>query len=76
MATRRFSLNPEDNDHQVTEAAGAAVVTKNIELTVDTDTLIALNPSITGSQLRMQINQALDKFKAYIETSGKFNIPG
>lgn len=76
MATRRFSINPEDNDHQVVEAAGAAVVTKNIEITVDTDTLIALNPAITGSQLRMQINMALDKIKAYIETSGKFNIPG
>jgi hypothetical protein len=68
MATRRYSINPQDNDHQVTEAAGAAVVTKNIELTVDFDTLAALNPSITGPQGKLQVLMALKKLHAYIET--------
>ena len=35
MATRRYSINPGDLPSPVTEAAGAAVVTKSIELTVD-----------------------------------------
>jgi hypothetical protein len=35
MATRRYSLNPGDNEYQVTEAVGAATATKAIELTVD-----------------------------------------
>ncbi len=70
MATRRYSINPQDNDHQVVEAAGAAVVTKNIELTVDFDTLAALNPSITGPQGKLQVLLALERLHAYIETRG------
>lgn len=35
MATVRFSLNPEDPIESVVIAAGAAVVTKKIELTVE-----------------------------------------
>lgn len=75
MATIRYSINPGENDHQVTEAAGAAVVTKNIELTVDYAALIALTPTITGAQLRSQVYNAVEMFLAYIETTGKFNIP-
>lgn len=70
MATRRYSINPQDNDHQVTEAVGAAVVTKNIELTVDFDTLVALTPSMTGTQAKMQVLLALERLHAYIETRG------
>jgi hypothetical protein len=70
MATRRYSINPQDNDHQVTEAAGAAVVTKNIELTVDFDSLIAATPSMTGTQAKMQVLMALKKLHAHIETRG------
>ena len=35
MATVRFSINPEDPIESVVIAAGAAVVTKKIELTVE-----------------------------------------
>lgn len=70
MATRRYSINPQDNDHQVTEAAGAAVVTKNIELTVDFDSLIAVSPSMTGAQAKMQVLLALERLHAHIETRG------
>lgn len=35
MATVRFSINPEDPIEAVVIAAGAAVVTKKIELTVE-----------------------------------------
>lgn len=74
MATRRYSINPEDQDHAVTEAAGLAVVTKNIELTVDWDGLAALTPAMSGQQARLQVLAALERLHAYIETTGKFNV--
>lgn len=66
MATRRYSINPEDADYQVTEAVGAAVATKNIELTVDFAGLAALTPAMTGVQAKTAVLDALDKLKAYI----------
>jgi len=72
MATRRYSINPEDHDHAVTEAAGAAVAAKNIELTVDWDGLAAAG--LPGQQARLQVLGALQKLHAYIESSGKFNV--
>ncbi len=74
MATRRLSIAVEGNDHQVTDAVGAAVVTAPVELTIDTDALIA--SGLSSTQVRMQVLIALDKLHAYIETSGKFNMPG
>ena len=71
MATRRYMLNPQDNDHTVTEAVGAAVVTKNIELTVDWGGLNAAG--LSGQQARLQVLAGLDKLHAYIETIGKYN---
>lgn len=63
--------NPEDNDHQITEAAGLAVVSKNIEVTVDWDTLAGL---MSGQQARLHVLNVLKKITAYIEGSGKFNV--
>lgn len=74
MATRRLSVAVDGSDHQVTDAVGAAVVTAPIELTVDTDALIA--SGLSATQARLQVLMALDKLSAYIETSGKFNMPG
>lgn len=71
MATRRYSINPEDNDHQITEAAGIAVVTKNIEVTVDWDTLAGL---MSGQQSRLQVINGLKRIISYIENTGKFNV--
>lgn len=72
MATRRYMINPEDQDHSITEAAGAATVSKNIELTVDWDNLIVLG--LSGQQARLQVLAALERLEAYIETTGKFNV--
>lgn len=74
MATRRLSVAVEANDHQVTDAVGAPVVTSPVELTIDTDALIA--SGLSSTQVRMQVLLALEKLHAYIETSGKFNMPG
>lgn len=71
MATRLYRCNPQDNDHTVTELAGAAT-TSRIELTVDWDTLAS--DGLSGQQARMQVQMALDKIYAYIETLGKYNV--
>jgi hypothetical protein len=71
MATKRYSINPQDYDRQVTEATGLAVVTKSIELTVDWDGLIA--SGLSGQQARLQVLASLEKLHSYIETVGKFN---
>lgn len=72
MATRRYSLNVEDNDHTITDAVGLAVVTKSIELTVDWDGLAV--QGLSGQQARMQVLAALEKIHAYVETLGKYNV--
>lgn len=74
MATRRYSINPEDHDHAVLEAVGAATVAKFIELTVDWDGLAALVNPMSGQQARLQVLAALERLHAYIETSGKYNV--
>jgi len=72
MATRRYSVNPQDYDRQVTENVGAATVNKRIELTVDWDQLAA--DGLSGQQARLQVLAALEKLHSYIETTGKFNV--
>ena len=72
MATRRYSINPEDQDHAVTDVAGSATAAKNIELTVDWDNLATLG--LSGQQARLQVLAALERLHAYIESSGKFNV--
>lgn len=74
MATRRYMANPEDAAFQITEAAGSAVVSKNIELTVDWDGLAALTPAMSGQQARLNVINALYKMIEYIEQTGKFNV--
>lgn len=76
MATIRFSLNPQDNDHQVVQAAGLAVVTKSIEITVDFDGMAVFTPNMSQTQRNMQVAIALRNFAAYLETTGKFSTAG
>lgn len=68
MATRRYMINPQEADFQVTEAVGAAVATKNIEVTVDFDALIALTPTMTGNQAKLLVIDGLKKITKHIET--------
>lgn len=69
MATRRYMINAGERDFEITEAVGAAVVTKNIELTVDFDALIALTPTLTGTQARLQVAQAVQALAERIASS-------
>lgn len=48
MATVRFSINPQDPIESVVIAAGAATVTKSIELTVDQAALVTDASSTTN----------------------------
>lgn len=66
MATRRFSINPENSEFQVTEAAGIAVVTKNIELTVNLAAVLG-EGSGTRAINRGEVLLALEKLYNYVE---------
>lgn len=69
MATRRYSINPENSEFQVTEAVGAAVVTKNIELTVELANNIITDSNVSGGTRGLSEQEvvfALDKIKNYI----------
>jgi hypothetical protein len=70
MATRKYSCNPEDNDHAIGDTTGSAT-TKYVELTVDWDSMASAG--ISGQQARMQVELALERIMAYIETAGKYN---
>jgi hypothetical protein len=60
MATRRYMLNKGETEFQVTEAVGAATVTKNVELTVDFDA--PAGQAVTKAETL----RALDLFKNHI----------
>lgn len=68
MATVRFSINPEDPIELVVIAAGAAVVTKKIELTVDqgADITDSSNPTTPRTIKRSEVIIALDNLRAAI----------
>lgn len=68
MATVRFSINPEDPIELVVIAAGAAVVTKKIELTIEQAAVItdSLNPTTPRAIKRSEVIIALDNLRAAI----------
>lgn len=70
MATRRYGIKPEQAFYQVTEEVGAAIVNNPIELTVDFDALAAYSPNMTGTQAKLMVQQACEKFMEYIEQRG------
>lgn len=72
MATRRYMANPQDAAFQVTEAVGAATVSKRVELTVDWDALTT--DGLSGQLARLEVLSALEQITEYIENTGKFNV--
>lgn len=56
MATRRYSLARGDTDFQVTEAVGAATVTKSMEFTFD----------LASNLTKNDVLQALRMFERWI----------
>jgi hypothetical protein len=66
MATRRYSIQPGDDEFAVTEAVGAATVTKCIELTVDLATSTVNGASGTRAVTKEEVLLALEKLENYI----------
>jgi hypothetical protein len=65
MATRRYSIGPNSTVESLVEAAGAAVVTAPIELTVDLGNVKATgNPSQIVT--RDEVLQALKRIEDHI----------
>ena len=69
MATVRFSINPQDPIEGVVVAAGAATVTKSIELTVDQAALVADGNSTTNPRAikRGEVVVALQNLIAFLQ---------
>ena len=62
MATRRYSIAPGQNEYQVVEAIGAAVVTAPIELTVDLANLAGTGAPPT----RQMVIDAMEQVKDWL----------
>ena len=69
MSTRRYSVAPGANLESVVEAAGAAVVTAAIELTVDMATTIVTDSGVTRQISKNEVLIAIDLFEQYITRS-------
>lgn len=69
MATVRFSINPQDPIELVVIAAGAATVTKSIELTVDQAALVtdSSNPTTPRAIKRGEVIVALQNLIAALQ---------
>ena len=66
MATRRYSIGPNERTEDVVEAVGAATATKSIELTVDLGAVKGTgNPST--SNYRDEVIAACYRFIDYIQ---------
>lgn len=66
MATRRYSVNPGDGANQVTEAAGAAIATKNVEVTIELATTAVNDGGATRTIAKSEVLDALTKIKEHI----------
>jgi hypothetical protein len=67
MATRRYGIKPEQAAYQVTNEVGAATVNNPIELTVDFAALAAYTPTMTGTNAKRLVLDAIQKLGEYIE---------
>lgn len=69
MATVRFSINPQDPIESVVIAAGAATVTKSIEVTIDQAALVtdSSNPTTPRAIKRYEVILALQNIIAALQ---------
>lgn len=66
MATRLYSIEPGANLESMTEAAGSAITTKHIELTVDCASTVVNDGTTTRKISKNEVLIALDLFAQYI----------
>lgn len=67
MATRRYSIGPNELVENIVEAVGAATATKSIELTVDLATTVVNTTAGTRGILRDEVLHALIQFEDYVQ---------
>ena len=63
MATRRYSIAPGQNEYQVVEAVGAAVVSAPVEITIDLANIAGLGNKPPS---RQDVIMAIEKFQHWI----------
>jgi hypothetical protein len=68
MATRRYSLGTGQTEFQVVEAVGAAVVTANVEVTVDLSAASVGEGAGTRAILKEEVLLQLEQIKNHILT--------
>lgn len=64
MATRRYSITPNNPPYNVVEAVGAATVSGPVEVTID---LAAVMQGNTVAMARVTVLEQLQKIVEYIE---------
>lgn len=69
MATRRYGLSVGEVLENVTEAAGAAVASDNVELTVDLANTIVTDNGSTRTISKNEVLLILEMFEQYITRS-------
>ena len=67
MATRRYGISVGQGEFEITEAAGAAVSSDNVELTIDiASTVVNLDGSDTRVITKQEALDAVEKIKNHI----------
>lgn len=66
MATRRYSVDPGKALEDVVEAAGAAVATKAIEITIDCASTVVVDGATTRKITKEEVLFAIEQFEMYI----------
>ena len=66
MATRRYGLKVGEGFGSVTEAAGAAVSSDTVELTIDLVNTAVADKGTTRTISREEVLEILEKFEAWI----------
>lgn len=69
MATRRYGASVGDQLESVTEGAGSAVASKNVELTVDCAATVVNDAGVQRKINKIEVLLILNLFEQYITRS-------
>ncbi len=69
MATRRFGTSVGEDEFAITEAAGAAISSDTVEVTVELATTAVNDNGTTRGILKAEVLRALDRIKNHIVKS-------
>lgn len=66
MATRRYGISVGEGEFAITEAAGAAISSDKVEVTVELATTAVNTGGTTRAILKQEVLDSLDKIKNHI----------